>query len=151
MLEAHLRKAGTRVVRGGDYDRWDLEVSDGTLGSVRLTAVVEEHGAGRQLIRFRLKPHSSPWTILLCLLPAVLSFFAAADTATIAAAILAAAATTLSLRMLGDTGTAMSTILRSLSEVRDMVDEQNNSTYSQPDLDDGVRAASVASAGRADS
>ena len=52
-VEADLRKGGTRVIRGGDYDRWDLDISDGTFGSVRLMSVIEEHGKGKQLVRFQ--------------------------------------------------------------------------------------------------
>ena len=44
------------VRRGGDFDRWDLEIRGGALGGARLLSVVEEHGQGRQLARFRLRP-----------------------------------------------------------------------------------------------
>jgi O-antigen biosynthesis protein len=44
------------VLRGGEYDRWDLEVFGGLLGRVRLRMTQEEHGAGRQLTRIRLRP-----------------------------------------------------------------------------------------------
>jgi GT2 family glycosyltransferase len=55
-LEAALRGAGGRVRRGGECMRWDLEVAAGALGSMRLRAAIEEHGAGRQLMRVRLWP-----------------------------------------------------------------------------------------------
>src|SRR5439155_11133541 len=55
-IEETLRSEGTASCRGGDYDRWDLEVRGGVLGAVRLLATPEERGAGRQLVRFRLWP-----------------------------------------------------------------------------------------------
>jgi hypothetical protein len=55
-LEVAARLDGARVVRGGPYDRWDLEVSGGSFGAVRLLVAVEEHGRGRQLLRCRLWP-----------------------------------------------------------------------------------------------
>jgi len=58
-FEANLRESGVTVFRGGNFDRWDLEVRDGTLCSVRIHTTVEEHGAGRQLVRFRLSPRCS--------------------------------------------------------------------------------------------
>jgi hypothetical protein len=44
------------VRRGGAFDRWDLEVRGGALGTVRALLAVEEHGAGRQLLRARTWP-----------------------------------------------------------------------------------------------
>jgi hypothetical protein len=55
-VEAKLLAAGAPVERGGHFDRWDLEVRAGPLGRARLRAAVEEHGAGRQLIRYRIWP-----------------------------------------------------------------------------------------------
>jgi hypothetical protein len=58
-IETTLKKTSTAVIRGGDYDRWDLEVRGGPLGSARVLLAVEEHGGGRQLARFRLWPRVS--------------------------------------------------------------------------------------------
>jgi GT2 family glycosyltransferase len=44
---------------GGDCDRWDHELPGGLLASARLRTAVEEHGAGRQLVRFRIYPRIS--------------------------------------------------------------------------------------------
>jgi O-antigen biosynthesis protein len=55
-LEEGLRRRGLLVRRGGDYDRWDLEVRSGALGFVRILMAIEEHGQGRQLGRFRFQP-----------------------------------------------------------------------------------------------
>jgi hypothetical protein len=48
-----------RVRRGGDFDRWDLDVRPGLLGGARVVTVTEEHGDGRQLSRFRVSPRCS--------------------------------------------------------------------------------------------
>src|SRR5260370_30022899 len=55
-VERLVRVAGATVLRGGDFDRWDLELRGGLLGSCRVRMMVEEHGAGRQLVRFRFWP-----------------------------------------------------------------------------------------------
>src|SRR6185503_854622 len=55
-LASTLRRDGAVLVLGGEYDRWDLEVRGGTLGAARLFMTVEEHGAGKQLFRFRRWP-----------------------------------------------------------------------------------------------
>ncbi len=59
ILEEGCRAAGAPVEAGGDWDRWDLQVRGGILGSARLRMAVEEHGAGRQLARFRVWPRLS--------------------------------------------------------------------------------------------
>jgi hypothetical protein len=42
-----------KVVRvGGDYDDWDIELCGG-MGDARLVMAVEEHGAGKEMLRFR--------------------------------------------------------------------------------------------------
>jgi len=53
-IESRLREPGAVVCRGGDFDRWDLQVRGGLLGSARLLMAVEEHGQGRQQIRLRV-------------------------------------------------------------------------------------------------
>jgi O-antigen biosynthesis protein len=52
-LFAALQARGVCVRRGGDYDRWDLQVHAGILVAVRLLMDVEDHGAGHQLVRWR--------------------------------------------------------------------------------------------------
>jgi GT2 family glycosyltransferase len=59
-IEEAIRAAGLAVRRGADFDAWDLEVRSGALGGIRLLTAVEEHGAGRQLVRIRLWPRWPP-------------------------------------------------------------------------------------------
>jgi GT2 family glycosyltransferase len=54
-LESILKEAGP-VIRGGDFDRWDLSIPGGLFGTIRVIAMVEEHGRGKQLCRFRSWP-----------------------------------------------------------------------------------------------
>ncbi|UGS35714.1 hypothetical protein DSM104329_02109 [Capillimicrobium parvum] len=56
-IEEDLRAAGARVRRGGAFDRWDLEITAGALGGVRMRAAVEEHGQGRQQLLTRSWPY----------------------------------------------------------------------------------------------
>ena len=64
-LEKELRGAGAVILRGGDFDRWDVEVRGGMFGAARIYLVVEEHGQGRQLARFSARPKWSPAALLL--------------------------------------------------------------------------------------
>ena len=58
-VEAALRRSGGVVFSGGDFERWDLHVRGGMLGSMRMRMAVEEHGGGRQLLRIRSWPRFS--------------------------------------------------------------------------------------------
>ncbi|HLB27512.1 MAG TPA: glycosyltransferase [Dehalococcoidia bacterium] len=116
-LENVLQGSGEAVLRGGDFDRWDLEVRGGIAGSARLFAAVEEHGAGKQLARFRIWPRW-PWGgALLCGLLAGVSTGAAFDGAWAVALVLAAAAAVLAVRMVWDAGSATAAALRAVRDI----------------------------------
>ncbi len=70
-LERDLRTRCMAVRPGGQFDRWDLQVRLGPLAAARLRMAVEEHGHGRQLVRFRIWPRWSrglaPLAVLLAL------------------------------------------------------------------------------------
>jgi GT2 family glycosyltransferase len=53
-VERALAESGAVENRGGAFDRWDIEVRGGMLGSTRLRLLVEEHGQGKQLARYRI-------------------------------------------------------------------------------------------------
>jgi GT2 family glycosyltransferase len=91
LLEAGLRKQGAVVWHGSDFDRWDLEIRGGFFGFVRILMVIEEHGSGKQLVRFRSWPRVAWRALIMTLLLAILCVIGAFNRAGIAAAILALA------------------------------------------------------------
>jgi len=109
-----LRAAGVGVHQGGDWDRWDLEVAGGPLGGVRLILAVEDHGAGRQLARWRFWPKASPVVLVLALALAELSHRAALDGAPSVAGLLGAVAGWLVLRTAWQCGLAASAVRRAV-------------------------------------
>jgi O-antigen biosynthesis protein len=123
-FEADLRKAGVYVRRGGDYDRWDLEVREGLLGFARLLMAVEDHGAGNQFVRIRLWPKCSLLELLLPLLSASLSVAAALDHAWVASAILSLLSLLLTTYSLRGCGSAVAAILRTFQHSDAIHDRQ---------------------------
>ena len=123
-FEADLRKAGVYVRRGGDYDRWDLEVRAGLLGFVRLLMAVEDHGAGNQFVRVRLWPKCSLLELLLPVLFASLSAAAALDNAWEASVIMALLSLLLTIYSLRGCGSAVAAVLRSFQHSDAIHDEQ---------------------------
>jgi GT2 family glycosyltransferase len=86
-IEGALRTAGACVFRGGDFNRWDLELRGGLLGAARLRMAVEEHGLGRQLVRFRIWPRPATAGLVLAALFSAMATGAAFDGARAAAVI----------------------------------------------------------------
>jgi hypothetical protein len=88
LFEKTLRKGGTVVIRGGNFDRWDLELRGGLLGRARILTAVEEHGHGSQLVRFRLRPLPARGALFCSALLAVVAIEAGFDGAPHVAAVL---------------------------------------------------------------
>jgi O-antigen biosynthesis protein len=116
-IEATLRGYGIAVHRGGDYDRWDLEMRRGMLGVVRLLMANEDYPAGKQLLRFRIWPLCSRGVPLLTLLFVALSLWAALDLAWVACAILGGIAVLLVLGTLGECAVASAAALGALRKL----------------------------------
>jgi len=113
-IEETLRAEGAAGIRGGDYDRWDLEVRGGLFGAARLLATTEEHGAGRQLVRFRLWPTCSVKGVVLILCLIALAVGAAYDHAWSSAALLVLVAILPACRMVQECAGAMATVQHAL-------------------------------------
>jgi GT2 family glycosyltransferase/membrane protein implicated in regulation of membrane protease activity len=90
-IQADLSVNDAIVRVGGNCDRWEHEVRGGCLASARLRMGVEEHGAGRQLLRFRIYPRLKVAAIVAAATLALLAVVAALDRATAAGAVLATA------------------------------------------------------------
>jgi hypothetical protein len=113
-FEASLKATGAAVRRGGDYDRWDLEVAGGVLGAARVVMAVEDHGSGTQLVRLRWWPRCSRGALLVTSLFGVLSVEASRAEAWAAGAVLGAVTLLLALRTLLECASASAVILRAL-------------------------------------
>jgi GT2 family glycosyltransferase len=117
-VETALRACETSVMRGGDYDAWDLEVRGGLLGAVRLLTATEDHGAGRQLVRFRVWPKYSARGLILFLLFATLATGAGLHGAWHAVVILALSAGFLAGRTVQECAGAMATMQYALNKLK---------------------------------
>lgn len=118
-IESSLREHGAPVRRGGEWDRWDLEVRGGGLGAVRLIVAIEDHGSGNQLVRFRRWPRIAPAAATAIVVLSLLASGAALDGAAGAAVALAAAALTVLLHAGRQCGLAAAAQERVLGTVGD--------------------------------
>lgn len=116
-LEDLLQRETATVRRGGNFDRWDLEVGGGVFGGIRLQMAIEEHGAGKQMARFRLWPRCSMAVPLIAILFAGLGVGASLGGSWIVSVVLILTALLLALRILGDCASAMAVGLLALNEL----------------------------------
>jgi O-antigen biosynthesis protein len=108
-LESLLRLDGRLVTCGGDYDPWDVEVRAGGLSTIRLLLTVEEHGQGRQMVRFRAWPRYSPTVVIALAVLAVGAVLAGLDGALGATLALAASVVVLGVATFLESAAAMAT------------------------------------------
>jgi glycosyltransferase involved in cell wall biosynthesis len=110
-VKDELRRGGVGVVTGGEFDRWDLEVRSGLLGRARLRTAVEEHGGGRQLVRFRVMPRLSRVCLSLLVVFGVPTTAALASEAWMAAGLLGFAFASVVVRALLELSAATGALL----------------------------------------
>jgi GT2 family glycosyltransferase len=113
-VETRLGQNGCLVSRGGDYDAWDLEVRAGGLSAVRVRLAIEEHGQGRQMVRFRAEPHYRPVVGVGMIVLGAGALLAGFDGVLTAAVALGSAGLLLGLAAFRECGAAMATARETL-------------------------------------
>jgi hypothetical protein len=101
-IENKLKSFKERVSKGGEFDRYDLQVRNTLLSKSRSILAIEEHGAGKQFLRFKI--WHVPSAIFLIALAALIltSLLAALDHRVIVTIALATVAIGLFLEYLKD-------------------------------------------------
>jgi GT2 family glycosyltransferase len=118
-IEVELRNCNCAVERGGDFERWDLQVRGGGLGASRMRMAVEEHGGGKQFLRFRVWPRCSRVGLALIAIFAGLAVAAAVDGTVVGAILLGAATLLLATSMIRDCATAMGAVTPAVDHYSD--------------------------------
>jgi O-antigen biosynthesis protein len=87
IAEKNLRSSGVSVMRGSDFDRWDLEIRSGLLATVRVKLMTEDLGDEKQLVRWKTTPKCSTIWLLTILTLAAAAIAAAMQRHVILAAV----------------------------------------------------------------
>ena len=117
MLRNSWTESGLVVTTGGDYDPWDLELRGGLFGSARLLMATEEHGGGRQMMRFRVSPKWSRFAVLPAVLFAGISIVSAADGAWLVSTLCAVVFVLIVARTLLESGAAIGALCDRLQKL----------------------------------
>jgi hypothetical protein len=123
-LEKRLRDDGAVTTRGGEYDSWDLDVRGGTLGFARLRMLVEEHGGGRQLGRFRTWPNVYLSSLLFTGLFGALAVLAGINHAWVACVVLGMVGWSIAARAARECAAAMEVVDRAIGGLHEVLDRQ---------------------------
>jgi hypothetical protein len=118
-LKSALRQIGACATDGGDFDRWDMELKGGAFGKIRLLMVVEEHGSGKQMFRFRLWPACNPSIIFALTGLLIMAVAAYLDGAQEIFALLLAVPLLLGVRTLRECGSATSVLDRLIRSIKE--------------------------------
>jgi glycosyltransferase involved in cell wall biosynthesis len=136
-VQAQVRTEGATGFAGGAYDDWDLEIQGGLFGGVRLRMAAEEHGQGRQMLRFRVWPRCAISGLIGTSIITALTAAAALDHAWAAAGVLAAMSLIAGGRIFHECSLAMYKLVRALRSF------ETRSRISQSSAARSVAAAAV--------
>jgi GT2 family glycosyltransferase len=118
-LETDLRGRGAAVLRGGDFDGWDLTLRGGLFGGVRVTLMSEDLEYGAQLLRFRARPAVARLAPAVATLLTALALVAGINAHRSITAAFAGLAMLLAALTVAECGAALATVRRAAREVGD--------------------------------
>ncbi len=123
-LETAARERGAVVMRGGEYDAWDLHFRGGAFGSARTRVATEEHGGGKQLLRLQARTHASRPALIALLALAVLAAVAFADGAWLASGVLGALSASLGILTLRDCTASRGTWVHAVETLKTSIETE---------------------------
>jgi hypothetical protein len=121
MAEESIADTGLTVMRGNAYEPWDLESVGGLLASGRFLMAVENHGSGRQYIRFAAWPRYSKLALALVFLGCLMATWAWWDQQLLVACVLALGTALLLLATLLEAGRSLAGILEAAKQQEESV------------------------------
>lgn len=117
-LETRIRRRHGAASRSGNFDRWDLRVQTGFSSMVYIFMAVEEHGNGKQLLRFRCVPRLVPSILAVLGILGTAAAAAALDHNRAGALLLSTAAILLGVRTFRECAAATAVVSGALEDLR---------------------------------
>ncbi len=136
-IEQILIQLKSRVKRGGDFDKWDMQTRNGITSVSRAIFTIEEHGAGKQLLRMKTWTKQSKTFICAFGFFSILAVFAALDKAFVVSATLAVFSLLFFIEYILDTSIAINHFKLSLLQVSKKWNALNETLISEELVDVG--------------
>lgn len=125
-IQSSLRDRGSLVRPGGDYDTWDIEIGT-VFGGARLRVAVEEHGAGKQLLVWRVWRRVNVLLMILAGAAALMAIAAMRQQGRTAAFVLGLCAAVLLVRIFVDGARSIGSIRESIRDLQQTSKANGNS------------------------
>jgi O-antigen biosynthesis protein len=138
-IKGGLERLNNRVMKGGDYDRWDLQNRIGPFASVRSLLTIEEHGQGKQYLKMKRRLIISWSGILIFGTLAVLSYFAFTHQAMLSCMTLLSFSLLMLLRIIADASYTLASLELVMQKTTDGIilktgeDENSQSVFAVPE------------------
>lgn len=87
-IEQNIIDLKARVMRGGDFDKWDIKTKNGLFSTAKGLLTVEEHGANKQYVKLKYWVNYSIGGCILIAALIAITVYAAMDESWVAAGIL---------------------------------------------------------------
>ena len=110
LIETNLLNLKTRIKRGDDYADWDIEVCNGLFGKAKGLLTVEEHGAGKQFVKFKCIPKFKFRGLIFHLILTALFIFAIKAQAFIVAGVLLSFLAMIGFKVIFETARSMNSL-----------------------------------------
>ena len=116
-LQGALAESGATMTVGSCFDKWDIQVRGGLFGNVKVLMAVEEHGGGKQLYRFRIRPSVPAPVLAVCCLFFAVAVWAGLDGALGVALIAGLCAVVIAARAVSDVASAAGILTTGLRRI----------------------------------
>ena len=119
-IERNLMQKKARVARGKEFDNWDLQVRSGLFSVGQGLLAIEEHGGGKQLLRFRVRTYYSFAGYLLSGSICALAVIAAVNMQVLVAVIFWLIFTFMIFRYLIETSACLNSLYAAFKELKEI-------------------------------
>ncbi|MBC6491730.1 glycosyltransferase [Flavihumibacter stibioxidans] len=124
LVEQDLLDKKVRIRRSGQFDEWDLQASCGLFAGGRGMLVIEEHGQGKQMLKFKTWAHLNTFGLVIVSVLLILSVLAYFDRQFITMAIFYAISMLIIVQYIIDAAMAMSELTESFSQLAHLEKER---------------------------
>ena len=124
VIENNLIAFRSRTKRGGDFDNWDIQVSNGLFAKSKGLLTIEEHGGGKQFLHIRSKSSFTITTLILLTVMTCFTAFALLEKEWLVSAVIGFVLVVTILRSFYEASTSMNSLFIAFNEGDSIQEEE---------------------------